>query len=196
MLFSNVSLLQTHEGAVNIVTGHVYLLQTHDEAAVYVATRHVSLLQIMLTMSLCCRPMMEQIMLLPTSSLCRPMLEQIMLLTMSLCCRPMMELLFARLPKDLQLHAIKQLARFVTTSTLASVTNEASLICNAAAWAAPETCVELLMKPLLGKIEEEVKHDGTAGTGRMSKVTQPPITHSPHFHYLSCELGLRVHLGL
>jgi len=86
------------------------------------------------------------------------------------CCRPMMELLFARLPKDLQLHAIKQLARFVTTTTLASVTNETALICNAAAWAAPETGVELLLKPLLGKIEEEVKHDGTAGSGRMSKV--------------------------
>lgn len=81
-----------------------------------------------------------------------------------------MELLFARLPKDLQLHAIKQLARFVATSTLASVTNEASLICNAAAWAAPHTCVELLLKPLLTRIEEEVKHDGTATTGRMSKV--------------------------
>ena len=82
-----------------------------------------------------------------------------------------MELLFARLPKDLQLHAIKQLARFVTTSTLASVTNEASLICNAAAWAAPETCVDLLMKPLLSRVEEEVKHDGTAGSGRMSKAS-------------------------
>ena len=82
----------------------------------------------------------------------------------------MIELLFARLPKDLQLHAIKQLARFVATSTLASVTNEASLICNAAAWAAPETAVELLLKPLLGRIEDEVKHEETTGTGRMSKV--------------------------
>lgn len=84
--------------------------------------------------------------------------------------RPMIELLFARLPKELQLHAIKQLARFVATSTLASVTNEASLICNAAAWAAPETTVELLLKPLLGRIEDEVKHEETTGTGRMSKV--------------------------
>ena len=83
----------------------------------------------------------------------------------------MMELLFARLPQELQLHAIKQLARFVATSTLASVTNEAALICNAAAWAAPETCVTLLLKPLLTRIEEEVKHDGTAGAGRMSKVS-------------------------
>ena len=85
-------------------------------------------------------------------------------------CRPMIELLFARLSKDLQLRAIKQLARFVATSTLASVTNEASLICNAAAWAAPQTAVELLLKPLLGRIEDEMKHEGTAGTGRMSKV--------------------------
>ncbi|KAL0043408.1 hypothetical protein WJX79_003790 [Trebouxia sp. C0005] len=89
--------------------------------------------------------------------------------------RPMMELLFARLPQDLQLHAIKQLARFVTTTTLASVTNETALICNAAAWAAPETGVELLLKPLLGKIEEEVKHDGTAGSGRMSKVQETTL---------------------
>lgn len=91
----------------------------------------------------------------------------------------MIELLFARLPKGLQLHAIKQLARFVATSTLASVTNEASLICNAAAWAAPETAVELLLKPLLGRIEEEVKHEGTAGTGRMSKVRS---THTAASH--------------
>ncbi|DBA73425.1 TPA: hypothetical protein ACH3X1_011462 [Trebouxia sp. C0004] len=89
--------------------------------------------------------------------------------------RPMMELLFARLPQDLQLHAIKQLARFVTTTTLASVTNETALICNAAAWAAPDTGVELLLKPLLGKIEEEVKHDGTAGSGRMSKVQETTL---------------------
>ncbi|KAL3134782.1 hypothetical protein ABBQ32_007768 [Trebouxia sp. C0010 RCD-2024] len=89
--------------------------------------------------------------------------------------RPMMELLFARLPQELQLHAIKQLARFVSTSTLASVTNEASLICNAAAWAAPQTCVDLLLKPLLGRIEEEVKHDGTAGSGRMSKVQETTL---------------------
>lgn len=82
----------------------------------------------------------------------------------------MIELLFARLSKDLQLRAIKQLARFVATSTLASVTNEASLICNAAAWAAPQTAVELLLKPLLGRIEDEMKHEGPAGTGRMSKV--------------------------
>ena len=66
----------------------------------------------------------------------------------------MMVLLFARLPKDLQLHAIKQLARFVTTTTLASVTNETALICNAAAWAAPETGVELLLKPLLARLRK------------------------------------------
>ena len=85
----------------------------------------------------------------------------------------MIELLYARLPANLQLHAVKQLARFVTTSTLASVTNETAIICNAAAWAAPQSCVDLLMKPLLGRIEEEVKHDGTAGSGRMSKVGLP-----------------------
>ena len=81
-----------------------------------------------------------------------------------------MELLFARLPEDLQLHAIKQTARFVTTTTLASVTNEASLICNAAAWAAPEPATQLLLKPLLNRIEEEVRYDSTTGAGRMSKV--------------------------
>ena len=81
-----------------------------------------------------------------------------------------MELLFARLPQEVQLQAIKQTARFMTTTTLASVTNEAALICNAAAWAAPETSRDLLLKPLLTRIEEEVQHDGTAGAGRMSKV--------------------------
>lgn len=90
----------------------------------------------------------------------------------------MMEVLFARLPEDLQLRAIKQTARFVTTSTLASVTNEASLICNAAAWAAPKASTELLLKPLLNRIEEEVRHDDTSDASRMSKVLCLPV----HLH--------------
>lgn len=98
-----------------------------------------------------------------------------------------MELLFARLPEELKLHAIKQTARFVTTSTLASVTNEASLICNAAAWAAPKACTELLLKPLLNRIEEETRHDGTTGTGRMSKVLHRTVVLN-----IQCHVGMLI----
>lgn len=37
--------------------------------------------------------------------------------------------------------------------------------------------MDLLLKPLLGRIEEEVKHDGTAATGRLSKVNSAVAVH-------------------
>ena len=63
--------------------------------------------------------------------------------------RPMIELLFARLPHNLKHGAIRRLARFVLTTTLPSVTTEASVLCNAAAWADPKTAGAELLDPLL-----------------------------------------------
>ncbi len=63
--------------------------------------------------------------------------------------RPMIELLFARLPPDVQHRAIRRLSRFVLTTTLPSVTTEASVLCNAAAWADAKTTGAELLAPLI-----------------------------------------------
>ena len=49
-----------------------------------------------------------------------------------------MELLFARLPPALRQAAIKRVAKFLLESTLSSVGAEASVLCNAVAWADPQ----------------------------------------------------------
>ena len=70
--------------------------------------------------------------------------------------RPMVELLFARLPPTMRSHAISRLARFVTTNTLPSVTQEAAILCNAAGWADPDAAASLLLEPLLEQLEAEL----------------------------------------
>jgi hypothetical protein len=49
-----------------------------------------------------------------------------------------MELLFARLPPPLRRTATRRVAAFLLESTLSSVGAEASVLCNAVAWADPE----------------------------------------------------------
>ena len=49
-----------------------------------------------------------------------------------------MELLFARLPPPLRASAIRRVAKFLLESTLTSVGAEASVLCNAIAWADPQ----------------------------------------------------------
>ncbi len=70
--------------------------------------------------------------------------------------RPMVELLFARLPSTMRSRAISRLARFVTTNTLPSVTQEAAILCNAAGWADPAAAASLLLDPLLEQLEAEL----------------------------------------
>ena len=79
-----------------------------------------------------------------------------------------MELLFARLPPDLQRVAMKHVTRFMLGTTMPSVSNEASLICNAAAWAAPEAAGELMLEPMMQRIEDELSYSGGGGA-RLSK---------------------------
>ncbi len=74
----------------------------------------------------------------------------------SIACRPMVELLFARLPRTMRVRAISRLARFVTTNTLPSVTQEAAILCNAAGWADPATAAAQLLAPLLVQLEAEL----------------------------------------
>ncbi len=49
-----------------------------------------------------------------------------------------MELLFARLPPPLRAAAVRRVAKFLLESTLTSVGAEASVLCNAVAWADPQ----------------------------------------------------------
>ena len=70
--------------------------------------------------------------------------------------RPMVELLFARLPPTMRVRAISRLARFVTTNTLPSVTQEAAILCNAAGWADPPAAATQLLAPLLEQLEAEL----------------------------------------
>ena len=67
-----------------------------------------------------------------------------------------MELLFARLPPTTRVRAISRLARFVTTNTLPSVTQEAAILCNAAGWADPAAAAAQLLAPLLEQLEGEL----------------------------------------
>ena len=61
--------------------------------------------------------------------------------------RPLMELLFARLPPPLRTSAVRRVSKFLLESTLTSVGAEASVLCNAVAWADPQVgagCSDLL----------------------------------------------------
>lgn len=77
--------------------------------------------------------------------------------------RPMIELLFARLPPELKKGAIRRLGRFVQTTTLPSVTTEASVLCNAAAWADPKTSSSALLAPLIDAATSELPASFVAG---------------------------------
>jgi hypothetical protein len=91
----------------------------------------------------------------------------------------MVELLFGLLPSELRKSGIRQVARFVLGKVLPSVTHEASLLCNAAASADPDTAASLLAGPLLSRVEDELAsaHSAVSAsrTGELSKVcTTPP----------------------
>ena len=84
-----------------------------------------------------------------------------------------MELLFARLPASVRKHATCKLARFLTTSTLTSVTHEAAVLCNAAVWVDPTAAAEFLLEPLVAAVEAEaplVRSNASSAAGHLSKV--------------------------
>ena len=83
----------------------------------------------------------------------------------------MVELLFARLSPELRRRAMKQVTRFVCTSSLPSVMNEASIIANAAVWAAPDEAAEVFLPQLFSRIQEELPRRSIDGTARLSKAS-------------------------
>lgn len=81
-----------------------------------------------------------------------------------------MELLFSRLAPGPRRRAIAQVARWATTTTLASVADEASVVVHAAVNADPALVCELLLLPLLGRLEDELASAAAAGSDQLSKV--------------------------
>ncbi|KAK9865395.1 hypothetical protein WJX84_009143, partial [Apatococcus fuscideae] len=71
--------------------------------------------------------------------------------------RPMCEMLMGRLPPTIAEQAIKQLARFLTTSTMPSVTSEAAVLANSAGWMHPQLTEKHIIGPMLTRLEAELE---------------------------------------
>ncbi|KAK9835280.1 hypothetical protein WJX84_012367 [Apatococcus fuscideae] len=71
--------------------------------------------------------------------------------------RPMAEMLMGRLPPSVAEQTIKQLARFLTTSTMPSVTSEAAVLANSAGWMHPELTAKHIIGPMLTRLESELE---------------------------------------
>ena len=69
--------------------------------------------------------------------------------------RPLVELLFARLPEKMRQRAIKRTSKFLLGTTLSSAAPEASILCNAMAWADPSSTSYYLLGPLISVLEGE-----------------------------------------
>ncbi|KAI3424360.1 hypothetical protein D9Q98_009913 [Chlorella vulgaris] len=90
--------------------------------------------------------------------------------------RPLMELLFARLPPSLRKGAIRRVAKFLLESTFTSVAAEASVLCNAVAWADSQCTAQLLLGPLVEAMERELAGAVADGTTRLSKAHEGSLT--------------------
>ena len=86
----------------------------------------------------------------------------------------MLVLLFARLPASLREVAFKRIQRFVTSTCLPSVTQEASGMCQAATQAAPEQAIRQLAQPLLERL-----HQDLAGNTQPSKASAQALWPMP-----------------
>ncbi len=91
-----------------------------------------------------------------------------------------MELLFARLAAGPLRRAVGHVARWAATTTLPSVTSEASVVVNAAVTADPELAAQLLLQPLLGRVESELGPAAAAtASEQLSKVCPAPCCAAP-----------------
>ena len=97
-------------------------------------------------------------------------------------CRPMCEMLMGRLPATAAEQAIRQLARFLTTSTMPSVTSEAAVLANSAGWMHPKLTAKLIIGPMLSRLESELEGvPSLAAPSRpLSKVRSNKCVHGVH----------------
>ena len=104
-------------------------------------------------------------------------------------CRPMIELLLARLPADLRTHAIKRIARFVTSTSLPSVAGETGILCSVPSWLAPQETALHLAAPLLARLQAELpvlqKAAAAPGGMHISKVCSR-VSSSPFLQVCNC----------
>ncbi|KAL4431419.1 hypothetical protein ABPG75_006675 [Micractinium tetrahymenae] len=89
--------------------------------------------------------------------------------------RPLMELLFARLPPPLRHAAIRRVSKFLIESTLTSVGAEASVLCNAVAWADPQCTAQALLAPLVEELLRDLPAAAAAGGSRLSKAHEASL---------------------
>lgn len=90
----------------------------------------------------------------------------------------MMDLLFARLSPELRTFAIKKVGRFLATTSLPSMTAEASVLAQAAATSDAEAAAQHILEPILAQIDAELPGLQHLPSGQLSKVgiTKTPLS--------------------
>ncbi len=82
----------------------------------------------------------------------------------------MVDLLFARLSPELRTFAIRKVGRFLATTSLPSMTAEASVLAQAAAASDAPAAAQHILKPLLAQIDAELPGFQHLSSGQLSKV--------------------------
>ena len=81
-----------------------------------------------------------------------------------------MDLLFARLSPELRIFAIRKVGRFLATTSLPSMTAEASVLAQAAAASDATAAAQHILEPLLAQIDAELPGFHNLSSGQLSKV--------------------------
>ena len=81
-----------------------------------------------------------------------------------------MDLLFARLSPELRTFAIKKVGRFLATTSLPSMSAEASVLAQAAATSDAEAAAQHILEPILAQIDAELPGLQHLPSGQLSKV--------------------------
>lgn len=81
-----------------------------------------------------------------------------------------MDLLFERLSPELRSFAIRKVGQFLATTSLPSMTAEASVLAQAAAYSDAEAAAQHIVEPVLGQIEAELPGLLHLPSGQLSKV--------------------------
>ncbi|BDA49513.1 probable proteasome activator complex subunit 4 [Coccomyxa sp. Obi] len=89
--------------------------------------------------------------------------------------RPMVDLLFARLSPELHTFAIRKVGRFLATTSLPSMTAEASVLAQAAAASDATAAAQHILEPLLAQIDAELPGFQHLSSGQLSKVQEASL---------------------